>query len=375
MEILYKKMWEIDKLEARKMLIESYQNTGSIKKTAYLWGTSRNVVRKWIKRWEGKGEGGLLDLSRKPKNSPRKIAKKIEEKVIKIREETNYGKRRICYFLWKDEKIKLSESTVGKILRRNNLTKDKKKRKVFYPGVWVYDQDKPFCLAQVDTKDIYDKGTLGTKIFTHLWRNRLPRYQWTFLEGKTRLRFLCYSYRIHQTNGLAFVILVMNWIRAFGIKEEILWQEDWGQEFGGDNPEKLEKLDNIYYRPLGARLKRCPKGRKGYQGRVERSHGIDDQEFYLPYLLEIKNEEEFLNFAGKWIYWYNTGRPHFGDKMNGKTPYEKLKESGYKIPIEFCGFPPIILDKISSQLVINFSEKGGNDLCVYDKKEINSLLL
>ena len=44
-------------------------------------------------------------------------------------------------------------------------------------------------------------------------------------------------------------------------------------------------------------MKKCPKGRKGYQGRVERSHGIDDEEFYLPNLLEIKNEEEFLNFA------------------------------------------------------------------------------
>ncbi len=38
MEILYKKMWEIDKYQARKMLIESYQKTGSIKKTAYLCG-------------------------------------------------------------------------------------------------------------------------------------------------------------------------------------------------------------------------------------------------------------------------------------------------------------------------------------------------
>ena len=87
-----------------------------------------------------------------------------------------------------------------------------KKRKVFYPGIWVYDmmRKKPFQLAQVDTKDIYDKGTLETEIYTHLWRNKLPRYQWTFLEGKTRLRFLCYSYKIHQTNGLSFVILVMS---------------------------------------------------------------------------------------------------------------------------------------------------------------------
>jgi len=92
-------MWEIDKLEARKMLIESYQKTGSIKKAACLWSTSRNVVRKWVRRWGEKGEGGLLDQSRKPRNSPRKVGKEIEEKVIKIRKETNYGKRRISYFL------------------------------------------------------------------------------------------------------------------------------------------------------------------------------------------------------------------------------------------------------------------------------------
>jgi transposase len=366
MEILYKKMWAINKLESRKMLIGTYQETRSIKKTAYLWATSRNVVRKWVRRWQEKGEEGLLDLSRKPKNSPNQVAREIEEKVIRIRKQTNYGKRRIGYLLWKREQIRVSESTVGKILRRNNLTRNKKRRKVFYPAIWAYDQDKPFSLAQVDTKDIYDKGSLGTAIYTHLWRNKLPRYQWTFLEGKSRLRFLCYSQQLHQTNGLAFVILVMNWLRAYGIKEEVLWQEDWGQEFGGDNPEKLAKLDRIYYQPLGARLRRCPKGRKGYQGRVERSHGIDDEEFYLPYLREIRDEQQFLNFASKWIYWYNTDRPHFGDKMNGKTPYEKLKESGYNLPIKFCAFPPILLDKISSNLVLNFPKRGGNDLCDYD---------
>lgn len=32
-------------------------------------------------------------------------------------------------------------------------------RKVFYPAKWAYDEDIPFKLAQVDVKDIYDKGT------------------------------------------------------------------------------------------------------------------------------------------------------------------------------------------------------------------------
>jgi len=77
-------------------------------------------------------------------------------------------------------------------------------------------------------------------------------------------------------NGLCFGALVMSWLRAWGIETEVDWQEDWGPEFGGENPEHLEKLDAKYYRPFGARLRRAPKGRKGYQGRVERSHRTDD---------------------------------------------------------------------------------------------------
>jgi len=54
-----------------------------------------------------------------------------------------------------------------------------------------------------------------------------------------------------------------------------------GSEFGGENPEHLAKLDEKYYRPFGARLARAPKGKKWYQGRVERSHRTDDEEFFI----------------------------------------------------------------------------------------------
>jgi len=144
------------------MLIESYQKAQSIKKTAYLWGTSRDVVRKWIRRWEERG----VDLSRKPKDSPNKVPEEIEEKVIKKREERNYGKRRLCYFLWKEEKIRLSESTVGKILRGNNLTRGKKKRKVFYPAIWVYARISYFLLSRW-TQRIYTTKGLWAQRFIH----------------------------------------------------------------------------------------------------------------------------------------------------------------------------------------------------------------
>jgi len=131
----------------------------------------------------------------------------------------------------------------------------------------------------------------------------------------------------------------MSWLRALGIKEEVLWQEDRGQEFGGDNLKKLGELNEKYYKPFRGRLGRAPKGRKRYQGRAERSHKTDDEKFYLPYLLTVNNEEEFLHLAGRWIFWYNTGRPHYGDKMAGKTPYQKLQESSLQFTCRVLCFP------------------------------------
>ncbi|MCL0078816.1 hypothetical protein M1O56_04025 [Dehalococcoidia bacterium] len=41
----------------------------------------------------------------------------------------------------------------------------------------------------LDTKDILDKGTLGTKRWTHLLKRRLPRYQWSYLKVKVGYAF------------------------------------------------------------------------------------------------------------------------------------------------------------------------------------------
>jgi len=46
----------------------------------------------------------------------------------------------------------------------------------------------------------------------------------------------------------------MSWLRAWRIEKEIFWQEDWESEFGGDSPEKLQKINKKYYKPYGAVL-------------------------------------------------------------------------------------------------------------------------
>ncbi|NLI98689.1 helix-turn-helix domain-containing protein, partial [bacterium] len=81
-------------------------------------GTSRQAVRKRLRRYEDEGYKGLHDSSRKPHILPRKTASMVERLVSKLRKETGYGRRRLAWILRRDYNIHLSEDTVRHILRR-----------------------------------------------------------------------------------------------------------------------------------------------------------------------------------------------------------------------------------------------------------------
>lgn len=60
-------------------------------------------------------------------------------------------------------------------------------------------------------------------------------------------------------------------------------------------------------------------------GKVERSHRIDAEEFYA--LLDgvvIDDAKVFNNKLKEWEDYYNYHRPHGG--LNGQTPYERLRQ-------------------------------------------------
>jgi len=57
-DLAYGEVYAMNPVKARKRLVQTYQGTGSIRKTASLWGTSRRIVRKWVRRAEEEGEEG-----------------------------------------------------------------------------------------------------------------------------------------------------------------------------------------------------------------------------------------------------------------------------------------------------------------------------
>jgi transposase len=361
-ELAYWEVYTMNRFEARKRLVQTYQETGSIRKTAHIWHTSRQVVRKWVRRFAQEGEAGLHDRSRRPHHCPHQTSKATEQQVLEAREATGYGRERLALYL-QQQGIEISPHTIRHLLRRHHVTRNKRRRrKPLYPAHWAWEIEEPFTLIQTDVKDVLDKGALGTKIWQHIRAQHLPRYQWTACDGRTRLRFLAYSHRLNRTNGMAFLILVLFWLRAHQVDTAVTFQTDWGEEFGGSNPHQIAQLETRFLRPLQGTLRRYPKGRKGYNGRVERSHRTDDEEFYRPYLLQIKNPRSFLSWAGHWAYFYNTRRPHFGDQMDKRTPLAVLQDLGYNGPEHIAVLPPLLLDTVSTDLLLACDPEGGNDL-------------
>src|SRR5262249_7231852 len=74
-------------------------------------------------------------------------------------------------------------------------------------------------------------------------------------------------------------------------------------------------IDHVYIRPRTPRL----------NGKVERSHRIDAEEFYR--LLDGQVIDDTRLFTGKlqeWEDYYNYHRPH--GALGGQTPYQRLRQ-------------------------------------------------
>ena len=364
-DLAYGEVYAMNPVKARKRLVQTYQETGSIRKTASLWGTSRRIVRKWVRRAEEEGEEGLRDRSRRPRHSPRRTDPETEALVVQARRETGYGRLRLSWYLKQRHGLELSPYTIRHILRRHGLTRQKRRRKPLYPAHWAWSVQEPFSLLQTDLKDILDKAALGKARWDHIRKHRLPRYQWTACESRSRLRLLAYSHRKTQTNGITFLALTLLWFRLHDVATPITFQTDWGQEFGGDDPEHIQTLEQRFLRPLNGALRRYPKGRKQYNGRVERSHRSDDEEFYRPYILKLQNTAQMLKTACRWIYFFNVIRPHFGYDMEQQPPLAVLRKLGYTGPDQIALFPPILLDNISTDFFLSCDPKGGTDLLAH----------
>jgi len=345
----YKELRKTSPEAARRAVVEYFKRNGHhVSATARMFGINRCVVYDILGKWV---EGDLRDRPKTPKHQPNKTADEIEVQVIGAKNKTRLGPERLSRYLRRYEGISVAAGTIRHILRRNRdriatpLSRHRR-RKEQRPFVDWYSA-KPFEIVQMDLKFIRDRKALTQQQIIHLDRCDIPNYQWSALDVNSRFKLMAYSREKTWTNGLCWYLQVISWLRSHGVKCEIVFTVDNGEEFGGRSWLKVTELRKLI-KGLGCRLIQNHKGHCEENAHVERSHRTDDDEFYIPRAAHLNSEQDLLDEAMGYLYYYNNVREH--SSLDYTTPFAHLKAQLPEVPDTLRLPIPILLDNVAVQL-------------------------
>jgi transposase InsO family protein len=158
---------------------------------------------------------------------------------------------------------------------------------------------------------------IDVKFITPLSPSTKRHYQYTAIDDCTRLRILKVFERNNRRSAIQFVDYVLE---RLPFRFEVI-QTDNGGEFQKDLRWHLpdKGVQHVYIKPRTPRL----------NGKVERSHRIDNEEFnQLLRGVVIDDAKVFNEKIKEWEHYYNYDRPYGG--LGGQTPYERLMQNNYK---------------------------------------------
>jgi transposase InsO family protein len=287
----------------RLRILRQAADDGNVARACRRFGISRKSFYKWKRRHAEHGDAGLCDRPRVPLRSPRATAREVVRKILYLRQHYHFGAGRVAAYLHRFHGIAIAGSSVHRILTRHGMPRLPTNQK-HHPHArrWHrYEQPQPGRRLQLDVKFL--ERIPGT-------RRRL--YQFTAIDDCTRIRVLKIYDACNQRAATRFIDEVLH---RLPFRVHVV-QTDNGAEFQSEFHWHLERLDirHVYIRPRTPRL----------NGKVERSHRVDDQEFYQ--LLDQDGISDDIHLFNEklreWEDYYNYHRPH--GALDGQTPYERL---------------------------------------------------
>lgn len=188
-----------------------------------------------------------------------------------------------------------------KLNRLPSSLKSKKQGRVFKR----YEQQVPGHQVQVDVKFL--------TFFKD--KKKIRRFQYTAIDDSTRVRILKVYSRHNQENAIAFVDYL---VKEFPFRIRQI-RTDNGHEFQSKFHAHLYDLgiEHVYIKPASPHL----------NGKVERSHRVDKQEFYQCF--SYKGDVDLTKKVKLWQNYYNHIRPH--GAHDGDSPFENLFKKMQKL--------------------------------------------
>jgi transposase InsO family protein len=119
---------------------------------------SRKTGYKWLGRYQtGQSVTALAERSRRPHESPRRIASSLEERILQLRAPDGWGARKIAQLLW-EEGVRVSVATVHRTLLRRGAVHPIDQHG---PAPGRFERPSPNDLFQADFKG--PMGRAGAK--------------------------------------------------------------------------------------------------------------------------------------------------------------------------------------------------------------------
>lgn len=288
-------------VQRKLRILQHAEKIGHVAKTCRYFGIGRASFYRWKSAYERDGKDGLVNAKTIPKNPPNQTPPEVAEKVLHLRRKYHLGPERIMWYLERYHDIKLSDATIYRILKRNGLNRLPRGTRLRKVHTKRYNKQVPGHHIQMDVKFLTFIGKKGEKT---------RRFQYTAIDDATRVRALKVYKKHTQANAIDFVDHIIDKF-PFRIRE-----------IRTDNGHEFQAKFHWHVEDLGIRHAYIKRGTPQLNGKVERSHRSDQQEFYQ--LLSYKGDVDLEAKLDEWERFYNFHRPH--GAFNGKTPYEALRE-------------------------------------------------
>ncbi len=283
-----------------KLVVLEFANHFGITKACREFDVPRASFYRWKQKYENVGRSGLYRARPIAYRHPCRTSHEVVEKILTIRTEHQIGALRIRYYLDRYHGIKISESTVSRVLKAHGLSRLPKSAPKRALHTQRYAKTVPGHHVQVDVKFLQLKDREGKLV---------KRYQYTAIDDATRIRAL----QIYPEHNQKCAIQFMNYVvEKFPFRISTI-RTDRGHEFQARFHWHVEDqgMRHVYIKPQTPQL----------NGKVERSHRTDQTEFYQ--LLTYTDDIDLNAKLKAWENFYNYDRPHLS--LEGKTPYEVMK--------------------------------------------------
>jgi len=240
-------------------ILKHAERSGNVSKTCRYYGVARSLFHIWKTKYELEGQAGLARKKPVAKTCPHATPPEIVEKVLYLRSNYHLGPMRIVWYMERYHGIRICDATVYRILRRTGMNRlpGRVGRRAVHTH--RYAKQVPGHHIQVDVTFLKLTRKDGRVV---------RRFQYTAIDDATRARALKVYSKHTQQNAIDFVDY---FVAKFPFRIHTV-RTDRGHEF--------QALFHWHLADQGIRHVYIKARTPQLNGKVERSHRTDKQEFY-----------------------------------------------------------------------------------------------